>query len=80
MLAALEGFRASTADFSDCLIGRRNRAAGARQTDFTVKLIDVYPPNEDYPDRFALNLTDGILRARYRDSWEEPTLPRQPLA
>lgn len=29
---ALEDFRASSADFSDCLIGRRNRAAGAAQT------------------------------------------------
>jgi putative CocE/NonD family hydrolase len=43
-------------------------------TDFTVKLIDVYPPNADYPDGFAMNLTDGILRVRYRDSWERPRL------
>jgi len=41
-------------------------------TDFTAKLIDVYPPNPDYPEGFAMNLTDGILRARYRDSWEKP--------
>ncbi len=32
------------------------------------------PPNEDYPDGFAMNLTDGILRVRYRDSWERPQL------
>jgi predicted nucleic-acid-binding protein len=31
-LAALDDFLASGADFSDCLIGRRNRAAGAVQT------------------------------------------------
>lgn len=43
-------------------------------TDFTIKLIDVYPPNEDYPRGYAMNLTDGILRCRYRDSWEHPTL------
>jgi putative CocE/NonD family hydrolase len=43
-------------------------------TDFTAKLIDVYPPNEDYPAGFAMNLTDGILRVRYRDSWAEPAL------
>jgi putative CocE/NonD family hydrolase len=43
-------------------------------TDFTAKLIDVYPPNEDYPQGFAMNLTDGILRARYRTSWEQPEL------
>ncbi|MEM7415834.1 MAG: CocE/NonD family hydrolase [Gemmatimonadota bacterium] len=43
-------------------------------TDFTAKLIDVYPPSDDYPEGFAMNLTDGIIRCRYRDSWEEPTL------
>ena len=43
-------------------------------TDFTVKLIDVYPPSEDYPEGYALNLTDGILRCRYRDSWERPSM------
>ncbi len=42
-------------------------------TDFTIKLIDLYPPSEDYPRGFAMNVTDGILRARYRDSWEIPT-------
>lgn len=41
-------------------------------TDFTFKLIDVYPPNQDYSEGFAMNLTDGILRVRYRDSWEKP--------
>ncbi len=46
-------------------------------TDFTIKLVDVYPPNSDYPDGYALNLTDGILRCRYRDSWEKPS-PMQP--
>jgi putative CocE/NonD family hydrolase len=49
-------------------------ASDAPDTDFTFKLIDVYPPNEDYPDGFAMNLTDGILRCRYRDSWEHPRL------
>jgi len=43
-------------------------------TDFTIKLIDLYPPSADYPDGYAMNLTDGILRCRYRDSWEHPTL------
>lgn len=43
-------------------------------TDFTFKLIDVYPPCDDYPQGYAMNLSDGILRARYRDSWSEPTL------
>jgi putative CocE/NonD family hydrolase len=43
-------------------------------TDFNFKLIDVYPPNSDYPEGFAMNLTDGVLRCRYRDSWEHPSL------
>jgi putative CocE/NonD family hydrolase len=43
-------------------------------TDFTFKLIDVYPPSIDYPDGYAMNLSDGILRARYRASWSAPAL------
>jgi putative CocE/NonD family hydrolase len=49
-------------------------ASDGPDTDFTIKLIDVYPPNEDYPEGFALNLTDGILRCRYRDSFEAPKM------
>ena len=49
-------------------------ASDAPDTDFTIKLLDVYPPNEDYPQGFAMNLTDGILRCRYRDSWLRPRL------
>ena len=47
-------------------------SSSALDTDFTVKLIDEYPPNVDYPDGFALNLTDSIIRARYRGSWDAP--------
>jgi hypothetical protein len=39
----------------------------AVDTDFTAKLIDVYPPSADFPEGFEMNLTDGIIRARYRD-------------
>jgi uncharacterized protein len=39
-------------------------------TDFTVKLIDVYPASDDYPDGFAMNITDGIFRMRYRQGWD----------
>ena len=49
-------------------------ASDGPDTDFTIKLIDVYPPSADYPEGYALNLTDGILRCRYRDSWEKPTM------
>jgi putative CocE/NonD family hydrolase len=46
----------------------------ARDTDFTVKLVDVHPPSTDHPQGFAMNLTDGILRCRYRDSFSDPEL------
>ncbi|MBT2374903.1 CocE/NonD family hydrolase [Pseudomonas fluorescens] len=46
----------------------------APDTDFTAKLVDVYPPSADYPEGFAMNITDGIRRCRYRDSWEQPAL------
>ena len=49
-------------------------SSSAPDTDFTAKLIDVYPPSADYPDGYAMNLTDGILRCRYRRSWEQPEL------
>jgi uncharacterized protein len=42
--------------------------SSAVDTDFTAKLVDVWP------NGFAQNLTEGILRARYRDSQETPSL------
>jgi putative CocE/NonD family hydrolase len=46
----------------------------ATDTDFTAKLIDVYPPNSDYTEGFALNLADSIIRVRYRDGWHHEVL------
>lgn len=43
-------------------------SSSARDTDFTVKLIDVHPPNPDCPSGFAQNISDSILRARYRNA------------
>ncbi len=40
-------------------------SSSAADTDFTGKLVDVWP------NGFAENLTEGILRARYRDSMEK---------
>ena len=53
----------------------------AIDTDFTVKLIDVYPMSDDYPEGYHLNLTDTILRARYRNSWTDPEMmtPGEPV-
>lgn len=42
--------------------------SSAVDTDFTAKLVDVSP------DGFARNLTEGIVRARYRESTREPRL------
>jgi len=49
-------------------------ASDAPDTDLTAKLIDLYPPSADLPHGFAMNLTEGLLRVRYRDSWERPVL------
>ena len=49
-------------------------ASTAVDTDFTAKLLDVYPPNEDYPQGYHLNLTDSIIRTRYRDGFERGEL------
>lgn len=46
----------------------------AVDTDFTAKLIDVYPPSRDYPEGYALNLSDGVLRTKFRNSWSNPTM------
>ena len=41
----------------------------APDTDFTGKLVDIYP------DGYARNLTDGIIRARYRGDRRSPARP-----
>ena len=43
-------------------------SSSAVDTDFTGKLVDVWP------NGFAQNLTDGVLRLRYRNSQEKPEL------
>ncbi len=43
-------------------------ASSARDTDWTAKLVDVHPDGRPF------NLCDGIIRARYRQSPENPTL------
>jgi putative CocE/NonD family hydrolase len=49
-------------------------SSSAVDTDFTAKLIDVYPASRDYPDGYAMNLADGIIRARYRNGFERAEL------
>jgi len=47
-------------------------STSAPDTDFTAKLVDVFP------DGSARNLTDGILRLRYRESLEKAAPPAVP--
>ena len=47
-------------------------SSSAPDTDFTAKLIDVYPPRADYPEGLAINITDSIIRARYRNGFDAP--------
>ena len=51
-------------------------ASSAVDTDFTAKLIDVYPPSSDWPGGFDLNIGDGIIRARFRESLKVEKLMR----
>ena len=57
-------------------------SSSALDTDFTAKLLDVYPANEDFAGGFDLNITDGILRARFRESLDKEVLmePAQGLS
>lgn len=49
-------------------------ASSALDTDFTAKLIDVYPPSVDWPGGFDLNIGDGIVRGRFRESLKREVL------
>jgi len=47
------------------IMARIYAASSAKDTDFTAKLVDVYPDGQ------AFNLQDGILRARYREGFHK---------
>lgn len=49
-------------------------STSAVDTDFTAKLIDVYPPSADWPGGFDLNIGDGIIRGRFRESLKKEVL------
>ncbi len=56
------------------IVVRLHISSTALDTDFTAKLIDVYPPSDDYPGGYEMNLTDGILRTRYRERPDQQKL------
>ena len=49
-------------------------SSDAPDTDFYVKLLDVHPSSPDYPSGYAFPVSEGILRARYRDGFEQSVL------
>jgi hypothetical protein len=49
-------------------------SSSAPDTDFTIKLVDVHPPSADYPSGYAMNLTHGIIRMRFRNGFERAEL------
>ena len=69
--------------FQTCPLGSDTAVAGnirvklwvssdAPDTDFYVKLTDVHPPSDDYPSGYSFPVSEGILRARYRNSFSRP--------
>ncbi len=51
-------------------------SSDARDTDFTAKLIDAYPPSKGYPAGYAMNIADRIVRLRYSQGTGAPILLR----
>ena len=49
-------------------------SSSARDTDFTAKLVDLAPPNRDYPWGYAMNLADRIIRVSSGDDVASPRL------
>ena len=49
-------------------------SSSAVDTDFTAKVLDVYPPSPDFPEGLDINITDSIIRARYRNGFQRSEL------
>jgi len=49
-------------------------ASSAVDTDFTAKLVDVYPPNEDYPEGYDMLINDSVIRTRYREGFDREVM------
>ena len=53
-------------------------SSSAPDTDFTAKLVDVWPPNRDFPAGVALNVGDSIVRVRFREGLDHEAGPLTP--
>ncbi len=51
-------------------------SSDAPDTDFTAMLLDCYPPSPDYPEGYALRLSDSIKRLRFRRGAEREDFVR----
>jgi putative CocE/NonD family hydrolase len=52
-------------------------SSSAVDTDFTAKLVDVHPANDDYPEGYDMLLNDSVIRCRYRDGFEREVFMEQ---
>ena len=52
-------------------------STSALDTDFTAKLVDVHPANDDYPDGYDMLLNDSVIRCRYREGFDRE-VPMEP--
>ena len=55
-------------------------SSSALDTDFTAKVLDVHPANEDYPAGYDMLINDSVIRCRYREGFDrevflEPGVP-----
>jgi uncharacterized protein len=66
-----EAFKEGT-EFSGPIVPTLYVSSDAKDTDFTVKVIDVYP------DGRAFNLDESIQRMRYRDGYDKPLVWMEP--
>ena len=49
-------------------------SSSAVDTDFTAKVVDVHPANDDYPEGFDMLLNDSVIRCRYREGFDREVL------
>ena len=64
-------------ELTGSVVAHLHVSSSAVDTDVTIKLVDVHPPSADYPRGYAMNLAHGILRTRFRASFEHPE-PMEP--
>lgn len=46
----------------------------APDTDLFAMLLDIYPASADFPNGYRMNVTDALMRVRYRESMAKPKL------